>query len=205
MTRLIKDTRERILEASRVEFLCRGYRGASLRNISKEAGVSTGPFYWHFKNKEELYDAIVGVHVKNIMSIHNSAVHRFNAMSEKEQKRHLGRIGEKSANEMLRYAYRNLDDFKILLTASAGTKYEDFIHDITVCEIEANEAYIKKLKQKGEAVMELDPMFQHIIISGMFTSMFEMIVHDIPEERAMSCLHKIIAFYIAGWKKIIGL
>lgn len=40
------NTREKILETGKREFLSKGFPAASLRNIVKEAGVTTGAFYW---------------------------------------------------------------------------------------------------------------------------------------------------------------
>lgn len=49
-------TREnKVLEAALDEFTKNDYEKASLNTIIKEAGISKGVFYYHFKNKEELY------------------------------------------------------------------------------------------------------------------------------------------------------
>ena len=37
----------------------RGYSGTTLRLIAEEAGCSRGPIYWHFANKEELFEEIL--------------------------------------------------------------------------------------------------------------------------------------------------
>ena len=51
-------TLQKILEAARKEFLAKGFQSASLRNIVKTAGVTTGAFYGYYKSKEELFDAL---------------------------------------------------------------------------------------------------------------------------------------------------
>ena len=40
-----RTTLERIQQAARMEFLEKGFQSASLRNIVKAAGVTTGAFY----------------------------------------------------------------------------------------------------------------------------------------------------------------
>ena len=47
-------TLERIQEAAMTEFLDKGFLGASLRQIVKNAGVTTGAFYGYFSSKEAL-------------------------------------------------------------------------------------------------------------------------------------------------------
>ena len=45
-------TLEKIQEAAMDEFLDKGFLGASLRQIVKNAGVTTGAFYGYFSSKE---------------------------------------------------------------------------------------------------------------------------------------------------------
>ncbi|WNS44876.1 TetR/AcrR family transcriptional regulator [Paenibacillus sp. MMS20-IR301] len=52
------DTRMRILESARQLFLDTGYHKVSMRTLAKAAGVSTGPLYFHFSNKAEVYFAL---------------------------------------------------------------------------------------------------------------------------------------------------
>ena len=51
--------RRQIVEGARKVFLDRGFDAASMGDIAKMAGVSKGTLYVYFKNKEELFGAIV--------------------------------------------------------------------------------------------------------------------------------------------------
>lgn len=51
--------RRQIVEGARTVFLSRGFDAASMGDIAKEAGVSKGTLYVYFKNKEQLFAAIV--------------------------------------------------------------------------------------------------------------------------------------------------
>jgi AcrR family transcriptional regulator len=55
---------DQIHEAAKAEFLQKGYKDASLRNIVKSVGMTTGAFYGYYKSKEELFEAIVGEHYR---------------------------------------------------------------------------------------------------------------------------------------------
>jgi AcrR family transcriptional regulator len=48
-----------IVDGARTIFLSRGFDAASMGDIAKQAGVSKGTLYVYFKNKEELFAAIV--------------------------------------------------------------------------------------------------------------------------------------------------
>ncbi|WP_211748869.1 TetR/AcrR family transcriptional regulator [Paenibacillus sp. Marseille-Q4541] len=52
-------SRERILEAARHLFVTKGYRSISMRSIGQHLGYSHGSLYYHFKEKAELFYAIV--------------------------------------------------------------------------------------------------------------------------------------------------
>ena len=55
-------TLESIQQAAMQEFLDKGFLGASLRQIVKSAGVTTGAFYGYFSSKEALFASIVEPH-----------------------------------------------------------------------------------------------------------------------------------------------
>ncbi len=52
---------QQLFDAALDEFIHRGYDNASINTILKNAGMSKGQFYYHFKNKEGLYLACIGV------------------------------------------------------------------------------------------------------------------------------------------------
>ena len=54
-----KETKERLLISAKKEFVEKGYLQASLRNICKNAGVTTGALYFFFQDKEDLFAAVV--------------------------------------------------------------------------------------------------------------------------------------------------
>ena len=54
-----EDTRERVLASARQLFAEKGFNGTSLANISKDCGISDGLILHHFKNKKNLYQAVL--------------------------------------------------------------------------------------------------------------------------------------------------
>ena len=52
-------TREKVLAAARQLFTERGYEGATIRDIAKAAGMSTGAVFASFADKSELFDEIL--------------------------------------------------------------------------------------------------------------------------------------------------
>jgi len=52
-------TREALLDAAEVIFLERGVSRTSLEQIARQAGMTRGAVYWHFKNKSDLFHAML--------------------------------------------------------------------------------------------------------------------------------------------------
>lgn len=79
-------TLKKILSAGKAEFLEKDFNSASLRNIVKTAGVTTGAFYGYFSGKEALFAALVEEHAKAIMNIFMSAQEDYkNCLKKKKQ------------------------------------------------------------------------------------------------------------------------
>ena len=52
-------TREALLDAAELLFAQRGVSRTSLQEIAKAAGMTRGAVYWHFKDKAELFNAMM--------------------------------------------------------------------------------------------------------------------------------------------------
>ncbi|MBW2051014.1 MAG: TetR family transcriptional regulator [Deltaproteobacteria bacterium] len=52
-------TRQNILDTALLIFSRRGYRGTRLEDVAKQAGVTRGAIYWHFRDKFDLYDTLL--------------------------------------------------------------------------------------------------------------------------------------------------
>lgn len=204
MSETEQTTLERIHIAAKQEFLEKGFRGASLRNIVKTAGVTTGAFYGYFSSKEALFASIVEPHATAVMGKFMTAQTNFANLPKEEQPAHMGKESADCVNWMIDYMYDNMEDFKILLCCSEGTSYENFVHSMVEIEVEYTFRYIDVLRSLGNEVPELDRQLCHMIASGMFEGIFEVIRHDVPKERAKVFVEQLQEFYIAGWTKIMG-
>lgn len=52
-------TRERIVEAANDLFYRQGYEQTSFTHIAEAVGITRGNFYYHFKSKDEILDAVI--------------------------------------------------------------------------------------------------------------------------------------------------
>src|SRR5215471_19205212 len=60
-----KPTRDHIVEAADRLFYQQGYEHTSFSHIADAVQISRGNFYHHFKSKDEILDAVIGVRLTN--------------------------------------------------------------------------------------------------------------------------------------------
>mgnify|MGYP000202311366 CR=1 FL=1 len=85
---------------------------------------------------------------------------------------------------MVEYICQHREPVKLLLCRSEGTSYEHFVHNMVEVEVEYTLKYMEVLRRLGHDIPELDEQMCHIIASGMFNGIFEIVVHDMPRDRA---------------------
>ena len=117
-------TLEKIQEAALAEFLDKGFQGASLRQIVKNAGVTTGAFYGYFSSKEALFNALVEPHAAALMGKFMEAQTSFAELPEEQQPSHMGVESGTYLDWMVDYICQHREPVKLLLTRSEGTSYE---------------------------------------------------------------------------------
>lgn len=197
-------TLEKIQQAALTEFLDKGFLSASLRQIVKNAGVTTGAFYGYFSSKEALFNAIVEPHAAALMGRFMEAQTTFAELPEKEQPEHMGLESGRCVDWMVDYICAHREPVKLLLCCAEGTSYEHFVHNMVEVEVEYTQRYMEVLRRLGRDIPVLDKSLCHIIASGMFNGIFEIVVHDMPRDQAMRDVDQLRAFYTAGWSKLMG-
>ena len=197
-------TMERIQKAALEEFSEKGFLGASLRQIVKNARVTTGAFYGYFSSKEALFASLVEPHAAALMGRFMEAQTSFADLAEEEQPKHMGEASGDYVDWMVDYICQHREPVKLLLCRAEGTSYEHFAHNMVEIEVEYTLKYMEVLRRLGKDIPDLSRSLCHIIASGMFNGLFEIVVHDMPREQARLYVAQFRAFYTAGWLKLMG-
>lgn len=199
-----RTTLELIHRAAKEEFLQKGFKSASLRSIVKTAGVTTGAFYGYYKSKGELFDALVSEQYEYVMNQYKEAHENFAGLPIEEQPDQLGKLTEGCMNDILLHAYDHVEEYRLLLQCSEGTRYSHMIDDMVEIEEKATHEFYEVLAKLGSPVPKIDRRLEHILATGLLNAYFEMIIHDMPLEDAKLYFHELCDFYTAGWMKIMG-
>lgn len=194
-----------ILKAAKEEFLSLGYIDASMRNIAKKANLTTGSLYYHFVDKAEMLDAVVGNEAEELLETFNKIQRGFAKKEIENQVSEMESYTENGVHILLNYIYDNYDAFKIIICKSKGSKYEFYIDSLVDIEVENTYRFINELKTKNIKVKEPSEDLIHILCTSFFASIFEVVHHDMTKEEALKYTDEIYAFNQAGWSVLLGL
>jgi len=197
------ETLKKILSVAQAEFLDKGFRGASLRTIVKKAGVTTGAFYGYFKSKEELFDALVKEHAEHINGIYDTIISDFEKMSLEEQLASMDDYSSIGLQRMFEYIWGHKTPFYLILKSADGTKYENFVNEIAKKDIDSTDVFCELLESQGKQVERIDPLIEQLVITGTFSSFFNLLLRDIPKEEAERGLVQMFRFYRGGWNSLM--
>lgn len=173
------DLTARLKRAATQEFLEYGYEKASLRKICARAGVTTGALYFAFKNKEDLFEHIVGDTVLQLEKLSQEMV---------EEELIDSSVGVENEKRLLEFIWKHREVMMILFQKSKGTEYEDFLEDMT---IHLEGTYEKFFRKYGNG--DVDRELISILVKMKRQSYIELITGDYTLERTLELAEKI------GW------
>lgn len=200
-----ENTKTKILQSAKAEFLEKGFMAASLRTIAANAGLTTGAMYRHFKDKDTLFCALVDGAIEETVAIINegSVENHENlenpvgqAHSEDEQKEILS---------FIEYLYQNFDAFTLLLTKAAGSTHEKFLEEISDMYTNTLLKTMHWLIQKYKITKAIDDMSIHFFANATINAFAEIVLHKMNKEEALVFIGNIHDFIHFGFMHMLGL
>lgn len=179
MAKQLEGVSERILNCAKAEFLDKGYTDASLRAIAAAADTSTNSIYVRFGDKEGLFSAIVEPALNEMTERFLKIQEEFHRMDSTAQSAHMAEYADGGTMELVDYMYDHLDEFRLLLDASYGTRFHNFIDELVRIEVEYTYKYMETVgypTHLGDALTE-----KHDIVFDRVSFSYEQktILHDI--------------------------
>ena len=197
-----KETKERLIESALAEFSARGYTKASLRKICADAGVTTGALYFFFKDKEDLFAAIVEQPFNELKSLLLGHFTSEKEMSLSEMYAHIEGGHDELSAALIHQLYANYDAFMLLLTKSQGTRFEccvDEMVDMTDKTYRAMaEIMVRQLPNK-----HINSYMLHWLSHMIIDAFIHLLTHEPNEKNAVGIMTRIMNFYVSSWVKLV--
>ena len=194
------NTREKILNAAKREFLDKGFAGTNVRAVAQRAGVTTGALYNLFKNKDGIFEALVGGVFNEFLNIlaYNDV---FEARELDMKAGDLSEITEMSRRRFLRmidFFYANWDAMKLLVCCAKGSSFEHiFDKAIDLTEKET----LRLLTMDGVKMSRRIKFFIHVMVTSHFENLKEIFYHDLTKSEAADFILDFNVYHCGGWKQ----
>lgn len=201
--RILKDDKYKsILDAARNEFINKGYKDASMRNIAQKANVGLSNIYNYFKNKDEIYLAIVEP-VRN-------KLFKFVTQQHTEDSIDLDNIDTFGHKEDVIEYYielinRNKEELRLLLFHSQGSSMENFRDEFTEHLTNISYEYMKFEKLYYPHAKPISHFFIHTLSSWMVSILGEIVSHDLCKQKIRAFFREYFQFEFAGWRGLSGI
>ena len=191
----------KILAVAREEFLEQGFEKASMRRIGERCGMTAAGIYRHCRDKADLFDQLVSPAVNRLYGWLEDHVGRYMDAVEGD-----GAVlwQDTEIDLMREVVYPHMEDYRLLLTRAQGTRYADFLHDLAGYNQAEMERYLPLLRAKGFRVRDISSRELHLLLSAYTAALFEPVIHGYPLDEALRCLETVEAFFLPGWKQLMG-
>ena len=182
----MSDTREFIIDKAYRLFLSRSYEDVSISEISKAFGFTKGALYHHFKNKEELFKAVINKYLP---------IEKYFIPAEEITLKEYIEVAIKSAGEIVHSIFDNKPGFVpvtyLALYIDAFRHYPEFAKEkdrLIQGELGKIKGIIIKSIEKGEIRKDINPDFMAMNLFSLATGLAGNLVQNHSPEVAVDML-----------------
>lgn len=198
-----RETKEKLLQSARAEFLAKGYQGASLRSICKASGVTTGALYFFFKDKDDLFCNVVGHMMDRLNAVlteHFSV--EVDEMNNGMASDHNEDSDFESARNIVHEIYMHREEVLLVLTKSQGSSMESMPDNI-VDQMDAHNAFICEAMCRAYGTPMVDRNVVHWMSHSQIDMFIFMVTHIDNEKDALKFVETGMKYLISGWYGLV--
>ena len=140
--------------------------------------------------------------IADVVKLFLNGEKEFEKLSASDQTRNMSDTSSDGMEQMVDYIYDHYDNFRLLLKCGDSGKFELFIHNMVDREMKSSLKYMEKMKEAGVEIPVVEESLMHMIYSGFFSSVFQIIEHDIDRETAKKNVHQLKEFNTGGWERL---
>ena len=191
----------RLLSAAKKEFLEKGFEKASLAEICKAAGVTTGALYKRYKGKEELFCALVSDTVRD-MAEYVSEIEKTDLTNYTDRELYACFLLMPEVNrKWLRFLYDHREGFTLLIRCAAGTRYGNFHQDWTEKMNALDYKYYREARRRGLTTKDISAEELHVLTYSIWALYYEPFFLGFTWEQMER--HAEIIYHFTDWHSVL--
>lgn len=196
-------THKKIIDSGKANFLNDGYERANLRKICKDAGVTTGAFYRHFEDKEDLFVALVEPLANEILEFYSKFETESFQSLKRDELEDLADINVNGSIETALYMFGKKELFELLMYHAYGTKYANFADKLVELEDENRKKVFQIVSGKRQMI-EIPETTIHLLDYAYINALCEIIIHSKTESEVRMNSKIVAEFFYNGWENLRG-
>lgn len=190
--------KNRIITAALNEFKEKGYLGASMRDIARNAGVAIGNVYRYFKNKDELFNSIMEPVYTEFISL----VFSVGKVDDLVQNSHSVAATE-ITDTLIEVFRRHGTELLIMIDKSQGSKYANMKGELVrLADVRMKNELLPKFRENG--VLIQDEFITYVIASTFIEGLFIILRNYTDEAKITYLVNQFLNLYfmdiVNRWK-----
>ena len=189
-----------IIEAAKMEFLQNGFQAASITNIAKRAGVTTGALYTRYKGKDALFHSLIEDFLQALdKERKNTRKAYMQYCIDKNFDNFLNSI-EKEIAGYINILFEHYDESKLVLFCSKGSSVETMFSDMMKNKVSETKTFIQENIAPDISKMKLDLV--ELLMYQQFNAYTLVIEKGYSKDETIEYIKMLGEFIGAGWEKI---
>lgn len=198
-------THNNILKSAKKHFKKYGFREASIRNLCKDAGVTNGAFYAHFKSKEDLFDSLVCPCIKEFNSLYTEEEEGFFEIKNSTDIIKAFTQSYKSTDNLINFICSHKDIFLLILESSGGTSWENFEASLIKEESKNMKSFFELCKPFVKNPQNISDSAIGLGSSFFITSILNSFKRGLSAQEIIKESREVSEFCIGGYKQLLGI
>ncbi len=173
------ETQHRILHTAEIHFAEKGFNGARVDEIAKDAGINKAMIYYYFRSKQNLLDHLLQHFVRESLDLFMDAL-RDNSTIDLQKLASLDML-EPVIDRFLTYLEKKKPILQILLTQAIRGEKEGtmLFHLIGETISKETDVIIQQFEEYG---MEVNMERNQMLVTEFFTSIFPIIMYTVFQD-----------------------
>ena len=188
---------DKIIQAAKEEFLKYGFEKASLHEIAKKAGTTTGAIYTRYKGKDDLFFSLV----KEIMDTSRTYATQMNEEYEQVRQTHDADAFIATIQQEFQLYQELLEDHYeacfLFYCRSQGSQLETMLKQMMDAKTQATVQFFQSISYTD---LDLDGI--GIIMMDQFHFFKAILEKGYDKEKTIRCMKVVEKYQEAGWKEI---
>ena len=188
---------QKIENAARSEFLRLGYEKASLHEIARIAGVTTGALYTRYEGKDGLFASLLKGMFDDVQGYEENGAELYGEAEARKDIDLIVAAIRKEEEVYRRLLYTHYDECRLLVCRSQGSKVGRMLAESQELKAEKTSEFFERLAGKP-----IDRDSISIILMSQFEQFRCILDRNWPVEKTIDALKLAEVYQEAGWRAL---